>query len=75
MALDGDDPEHIQWVFQRSLERAAEFSITGVTYRLTQGEQTITGFVSRVWLNYLYFLLDMNFLRLQKLEEEIKCIK
>uniref|UniRef100_A0A3Q2E522 NEDD8-activating enzyme E1 catalytic subunit n=1 Tax=Cyprinodon variegatus TaxID=28743 RepID=A0A3Q2E522_CYPVA len=38
IALDGDDPEHIQWVFQRSLERAAEFSITGVTYRLTQGE-------------------------------------
>lgn len=38
MALDGDDPEHIQWVYQKSLERAAEFSITGVTYRLTQGE-------------------------------------
>uniref|UniRef100_A0A669CBS1 NEDD8-activating enzyme E1 catalytic subunit n=1 Tax=Oreochromis niloticus TaxID=8128 RepID=A0A669CBS1_ORENI len=37
MALDGDDPEHIQWVYQKSLERAAEFSITGVTYRLTQG--------------------------------------
>uniref|UniRef100_A0A669C1D0 NEDD8-activating enzyme E1 catalytic subunit n=1 Tax=Oreochromis niloticus TaxID=8128 RepID=A0A669C1D0_ORENI len=36
MALDGDDPEHIQWVYQKSLERAAEFSITGVTYRLTQ---------------------------------------
>uniref|UniRef100_A0A8C6PRN1 NEDD8-activating enzyme E1 catalytic subunit n=1 Tax=Nothobranchius furzeri TaxID=105023 RepID=A0A8C6PRN1_NOTFU len=39
VALDGDDPEHIQWVFQRSLKRAAEFNITGVTYRLTQGEQ------------------------------------
>lgn len=37
VALDGDDPEHIHWVFQRSLERAAEFSIIGVTYRLTQG--------------------------------------
>ncbi|KAM7402539.1 hypothetical protein PAMP_017767 [Pampus punctatissimus] len=37
VGLDGDDPEHIQWVYQRSLERAAEFSITGVTYRLTQG--------------------------------------
>ncbi|XP_072571084.1 NEDD8-activating enzyme E1 catalytic subunit isoform X3 [Paramormyrops kingsleyae] len=35
--LDGDDPKHIQWVFQRSRERAGEFSITGVTYRLTQG--------------------------------------
>ncbi|KAL6464361.1 hypothetical protein MHYP_G00266780 [Metynnis hypsauchen] len=37
VALDGDDPKHIQWVFQRSLERAAQFNITGVTYRLTQG--------------------------------------
>ncbi|XP_072521718.1 NEDD8-activating enzyme E1 catalytic subunit isoform X1 [Salminus brasiliensis] len=37
VALDGDDPNHIQWVFQRSLERAAEFRIIGVTYRLTQG--------------------------------------
>ncbi|XP_043978684.1 NEDD8-activating enzyme E1 catalytic subunit isoform X3 [Gambusia affinis] len=37
VALDGDDPEHIQWVFQRSLERSTEFNITGVTYRLTQG--------------------------------------
>lgn len=38
VVLDGDDPKHIQWVFQKSLERAAEFNITGVTYRLTQGE-------------------------------------
>uniref|UniRef100_A0A7N6BWV5 NEDD8-activating enzyme E1 catalytic subunit n=1 Tax=Anabas testudineus TaxID=64144 RepID=A0A7N6BWV5_ANATE len=36
VALDGDDPEHIQWVYQKSLERAAEFNIRGVTYRLTQ---------------------------------------
>uniref|UniRef100_A0A671UHM8 NEDD8-activating enzyme E1 catalytic subunit n=1 Tax=Sparus aurata TaxID=8175 RepID=A0A671UHM8_SPAAU len=35
-SLDGDNPEHIQWVFERAQERAAEFSITGVTYRLTQ---------------------------------------
>ncbi|XP_075955561.1 NEDD8-activating enzyme E1 catalytic subunit-like isoform X2 [Anarhichas minor] len=35
--LDGDNPEHIQWVFDRAQERAAEFNITGVTYRLTQG--------------------------------------
>lgn len=39
-SLDGDNPEHIQWVFERSQERAAEFNITGVTYRLTQGETT-----------------------------------
>lgn len=37
-SLDGDNPEHIQWVFEKSQERAAEFNITGVTYRLTQGE-------------------------------------
>lgn len=37
-SLDGDNPEHIQWVFERALERAAEFNITGITYRLTQGE-------------------------------------
>uniref|UniRef100_A0A3B5BC35 NEDD8-activating enzyme E1 catalytic subunit n=1 Tax=Stegastes partitus TaxID=144197 RepID=A0A3B5BC35_9TELE len=36
VTLDGDDPAHIQWVFEKSLERAAEFNITGVTYRLTQ---------------------------------------
>uniref|UniRef100_A0AAQ5ZAF0 NEDD8-activating enzyme E1 catalytic subunit n=1 Tax=Amphiprion ocellaris TaxID=80972 RepID=A0AAQ5ZAF0_AMPOC len=36
-SLDGDNPQHIQWVFERSQERAAEFNITGVTYRLTQG--------------------------------------
>lgn len=38
ISLDGDNPEHIQWVFERAQERASEFSITGVTYRLTQGE-------------------------------------
>uniref|UniRef100_A0A3B4AR13 NEDD8-activating enzyme E1 catalytic subunit n=1 Tax=Periophthalmus magnuspinnatus TaxID=409849 RepID=A0A3B4AR13_9GOBI len=36
ISLDGDNPEHIQWVFAKALERAAEFNITGVTYRLTQ---------------------------------------
>ncbi|KAM4721455.1 NEDD8-activating enzyme E1 catalytic subunit isoform 3-T5 [Rhinophrynus dorsalis] len=35
--LDGDDPEHIQWIFKNSLERAAQYNIRGVTYRLTQG--------------------------------------
>ncbi|XP_073448311.1 NEDD8-activating enzyme E1 catalytic subunit isoform X1 [Aquarana catesbeiana] len=35
--LDGDDPEHIQWIFKKSLERASQFHIRGVTYRLTQG--------------------------------------
>ncbi|XP_018410936.1 PREDICTED: NEDD8-activating enzyme E1 catalytic subunit isoform X1 [Nanorana parkeri] len=35
--LDGDDPEHIQWIYKKSLERASQFHIRGVTYRLTQG--------------------------------------
>uniref|UniRef100_A0AAY4E9Z9 NEDD8-activating enzyme E1 catalytic subunit n=1 Tax=Denticeps clupeoides TaxID=299321 RepID=A0AAY4E9Z9_9TELE len=37
VSLDGDNPEHIQWVFMKAQERASEFNITGVTYRLTQG--------------------------------------
>ncbi|TFK11613.1 NEDD8-activating enzyme E1 catalytic subunit [Platysternon megacephalum] len=35
--LDGDDPDHIQWIYQQSLERASQFNIKGITYRLTQG--------------------------------------
>eukprot|EP00069_Balaena_mysticetus_P009573 bmy_01242T0 len=35
--LDGDDPDHIQWIFQKSLERASQYNIRGITYRLTQG--------------------------------------
>lgn len=35
--LDTDDPEHITWLYQKALKRAAEFKIPGVTYSLTQG--------------------------------------
>ncbi|KAJ3417603.1 hypothetical protein HDV05_000060 [Chytridiales sp. JEL 0842] len=35
--VDGDDPEHLKWLFQTASARAAEFNITGVTYSLTQG--------------------------------------
>lgn len=35
--LDGDDPVHLQWVYDKSMDRAQEFGIEGVTYRLTQG--------------------------------------
>jgi ubiquitin-activating enzyme E1 C len=35
--LDKDNPEHLQWIYERSLERANKFGIKGVTYRLTQG--------------------------------------
>ena len=35
--LDGDNPEHIKWVFQKALGRAEEHSIQGVTYQLAMG--------------------------------------
>jgi len=37
VSIDGDDPKHIKWILDRSVERANKYSITGVTYRLTQG--------------------------------------
>ena len=36
-SIDGDDPIHLKWIYEKSLERASEFGIQGVTYRLTQG--------------------------------------
>uniref|UniRef100_A0A1B0AI27 NEDD8-activating enzyme E1 catalytic subunit n=1 Tax=Glossina pallidipes TaxID=7398 RepID=A0A1B0AI27_GLOPL len=36
-ALDGDDPQHISWVYEKALDRANKHNITGVTYRLVQG--------------------------------------
>lgn len=35
--LDGDDPAHIKWILTKSLQRAKEFGIEGVNYRMTQG--------------------------------------
>ena len=35
--VDGDDPAHVQWIFEKAKERAHSFNIQGVTYRLTQG--------------------------------------
>ena len=35
--LDGDNPEHIQWLLKNAQDRAREFNITGITYSLTQG--------------------------------------
>lgn len=35
--LDGDDPQHVSWVYEKAQERANSFSITGLSYRLVQG--------------------------------------
>lgn len=35
--VDGDNPKHITWIYEKALERAQEFGIVGVTYRHTQG--------------------------------------
>jgi len=35
--IDGDDPQHVTWIHDKANERAAQFNISGVTYRLTQG--------------------------------------
>lgn len=35
--IDGDDPQHITWIFEKAQERANNYGIRGVTYRLTQG--------------------------------------
>lgn len=38
VAVDGDDPQHVQWITSRAEERAKEYGIQGVTYRLTLGK-------------------------------------
>ncbi|XP_076655386.1 ubiquitin-like activating enzyme 3 [Halictus rubicundus] len=35
--IDGDDPQHINWIYEKSIERATQFGIQGLTYRLVQG--------------------------------------
>lgn len=35
--IDGDDPQHITWIFEKAQKRASEYGIGGLSYRLTQG--------------------------------------
>lgn len=35
--MDGDDPEHIQWLVKTATLRGNDYNITGITYSLTQG--------------------------------------
>lgn len=37
VGVDGDNPDHVQWIFDKALKRSQEYNIKGVTYRLTQG--------------------------------------
>ncbi|XP_055378804.1 nedd8-activating enzyme E1 catalytic subunit [Condylostylus longicornis] len=36
-ALDGDDPVHVTWVYEKAIERANQYNITGLSYRLVHG--------------------------------------
>lgn len=35
--FDGDDMEHVTWIYQTALERAKQFSIPGITFSMAQG--------------------------------------
>jgi NEDD8-activating enzyme E1 len=37
VAFDGDDPDHVTWVYERALKRAESYGIQGVTYNHTLG--------------------------------------
>ena len=48
MGIDGDDPDHIMWIYEHAVERASQYGITGVNYRLTQGEDSLTYWLCEV---------------------------
>lgn len=35
--VDGDDPNHVTWIMKKAQERASNYGIKNVSYRLTQG--------------------------------------
>ena len=36
VTLDGDDPNHLNWIYEKASERASQFNIKGINYRLVQ---------------------------------------
>ncbi len=63
VSIDGDNPLHVKWIFEKSLERANDFHITGITYRLTQGQSIVNsvfvaGSCGIVLILTQYFLLS-----------------
>ena len=51
--IDGDNPEHIRWIFAKATARADEHGICGVTYRLTQCAYHMSDCVA--WLFFLFY--------------------
>lgn len=33
VVLDGDDPQHVNWVYEKAQDRASQYNITGLSYR------------------------------------------
>ena len=52
--IDGDNPEHIRWIFAKSTARADEHGICGVTYRLTQGAYHMSDCVAWLFFSVLF---------------------
>lgn len=50
VSIDGDNPDHIMWIFKKSQDRAAEYGIQGVTYRLTQGKSVSVDNQAFLWI-------------------------
>ena len=62
MSVDGDDPAHVQWIYDKAKERADSFNIQGVTYRLTQGEHLKLGLHEIATIAEKYFNRRCNHL-------------